>query len=175
MANSLSTSVAQKLNITCFRGEKFELTINVKNADGTDYDFGGTENTHDVDFIITDSNGHYPNITNEETFGMLSEGTVGGGTLSDNAPVSAPSVPNASNNAGLVGSYCIQNISNNNGTNTVDGKISIDAGTNGMRLWPGVYKYHILTHAAGTEAQIIWLYGKLTVKAINNDINQTLW
>ena len=172
MANSLSTSVAQKLNITCFRGEKFELTINVKNADGTDYDFttlaANPDTTDTVRMIITDLNGRYPVVTPETGAGTID------GAIVDDAPTTAPAASLPANDVGLASSFSVQSILNNNTTAAIDGKITISAGTGGMRLWPGTYKYHILTRTP-TQAITIWLYGKLIVKAINSDINQSNW
>ena len=67
MANTIVTHPAQKLNIKHIKGAHFKLVVNIKNSDGSDYDFQGvgaansnvyTNNSYDLgQFVIMDSNG----------------------------------------------------------------------------------------------------------------------
>jgi|8_EtaG_2_1085327.scaffolds.fasta_scaffold05376_5 hypothetical protein len=44
MANTIVTHPAQKLKIKHIRGSNFKLVVNIKNADGTNYDFTSNPN-----------------------------------------------------------------------------------------------------------------------------------
>ena len=63
MANTIVTHPAQKLKIKHISGSHFEFVVNVKNADGTDYDFKGDGTNFDnLYFRVYDSNGNEAQI-----------------------------------------------------------------------------------------------------------------
>lgn len=69
MANTIVTHPAQKLNIKHIKGSNFKLVVNVKNSDGSDYDFQGVGSTgtnsynntsyDEGQIVIMDSNGDF--------------------------------------------------------------------------------------------------------------------
>jgi hypothetical protein len=145
MANSVITSVAQKLKITCFRGEKFKLVINVKDSSGSDYDF--TVDSSDativdsVKIVITKSDGTYP----VNAYSTVTE-----------EPETTDSYTAS---AGFV--------SFNDNSVTEDGKITLET-NDYIRLWEGNYKYYVATQKSTDEFnQTYWLYGDFVVKSIS--------
>ena len=58
MSQELISFSAQKIKIKALRGNKFELTVRVKNSDGTDYDFTSSAGNTDLGFFqVFKSNG----------------------------------------------------------------------------------------------------------------------
>lgn len=142
MANTVITHQAQKLRIKSMRNSHFKLVVNIKNADGSDYDF--TSNTtdstiaDDAYIIISQSTGA-PVYLSLATY----EQTTGGG-----------------------GGGALINFINRT---VEDGKITIEwdaAAGFPYAPWPGTYKYHIYTVDAN-DAYIVWLYGDFVVEDQN--------
>ena len=145
MIDALNTSLAQRLDIFCYRGEVCKHTINVKNADGSNYDFSTISGTDDICRLI---------VTKGDQFPLTATSIV---TIN---PGVMPSYWGSASNE-----YFSPGVGNND---IEDGKITFDIDT-GLGIWPDVYEYFIMTrpNEGGNYANKYWLYGKFTVKEIN--------
>jgi hypothetical protein len=154
MANSVITSVAQKLKITCFRGEKFKLVINVKDSSGSNYDFTNGSTTDSTDTTAVDA------------VRMVIYNNDGFAQVSNSSATSAPTPPGEDEDpitfdASINGLFTTNSV-------TEDGKITIEV-DDYLRLWEGTYKYYIYTTKSNNpNEQTYWLYGDLVVKQITS-------
>lgn len=134
MANTVITYPAQKLNIKCMRGHHFKLVVNIKNADGSNYDFtSNADDSTDTDsayIVIKKSNGDsvYNSTEDSESLDGLNIGVFIGKTVEDGKITFEWNNPSP------------------------------------FSPWPGRYKYHIYTvdDVSNTNTRI-WLYGDFIV------------
>ena len=142
MANTVITHQAQKLRIKSMRNSHFKLVVNIKNADGSNYDF--TSDTTDTTL------GDDLHILIYASPGQLLYNSIGNVEGSQN-----------------LGSTLLTNDMNKT---VEDGKLTIewDATTNlPYAPWPGKYKYHIFTVDANNK-QYVWLHGDFIVEDQND-------
>ena len=146
MANTIVTHPAQKLNIKHIKGAHFKLVVNIKNSDGSDYDFQGvgaansnvyTNDSYDLgQFKIMDSNG---DLIQSELYGSNELVTLNSSAL---------------------------------GVTVENGKLTIEFSGAGQPFSPppGRYKYILTTSyllAVGANSQNkVWLYGDFIVEDI---------
>lgn len=154
MANTIVTHPAQKLNIKHIKGAHFKLVVNIKNSDGSNYDFQGvgstntnnyTNNSYDLgEFKIMDSNG---DLIQSELQGNNNLVTLDGTAL---------------------------------GVTVENGKLTVEFSGLGQPFspLPGRYKYILKTSyllaSGGNSQHKVWLYGDFIVEDIlpydnNND------
>ena len=140
MSDTVITFPAQKLIIKSMRGSHFKLVINVKDSDGSNYDFTDidantddtTESAHDLRMKIYNSNG--APLGNDENLD----------------PEDPP----------------IDNIHDNMEYSVEDGKLTIEWNSPAPYApSPGRFKYHIYTisNATTNNSETIWLYGDFLV------------
>ena len=146
MANTIVTHPAQKLNIKHIRGAHFKLVVNIKNSDGSDYDFQGvgaanlnvyTNDSYDLGlFKIMDSNG---DLIQSELYGSNELVTLDDTTL---------------------------------GVTVENGKLTVEFSGLGQPFspLPGRYKYILKTSyllaSGGNSQHKVWLYGDFIVEDI---------
>ena len=154
MANTIVTHPAQKLNIKHIRGAHFKLVVNIKNSDGSDYDFQGvgaansnvyTNDSYDNGtFAIMDSNG---DLIQSELQGTNDLVTLNDAVL---------------------------------GVTVENGKLTVEFSGLGQPFspLPGRYKYILKTSyllaSGGNSQHKVWLYGDFIVEDVlpydnNND------
>ena len=166
MASTLITYSAQKLHIQCLRGNHFKLVINVKNADGSNYDF--TE----IDNSVT------PTPTTETAYELrmrIFEAMPGQANNGQQPLYNSPDNVawyNGDPQASLV------SITDRLKPTVEDGKLTLewDSPDNApFTPWPGRYKYHIYTRSVNSitdgtydsPIKTIWLFGDFIVKDNN--------
>ena len=162
MANSVTISNIQQLDLIVYRGEEFTFTINVKNADGSNYDFSQYADADD-----TTKSADRVNIwVTRKPFGN---------TFIGNAYAAATSEPADTDNETGGFQYNEFNFSTDHAY-TESGKIVLK--TNGpLSAWPGIYYYTLVTHGAPGNNSYqynnkYWLHGKFIVKGVG-DFNYT--
>lgn len=148
MANTLVSHPAQKLRIKHIKGSHFKLVVNIKNADGTNYDF--TSNPNDN----TD-----PDFAKFEVYGADGQGLIQNWELGNPVPA---------NNA--------LECTVEDGKITVEWQafgqpFAVDAGRYKYTL---ISKKSELAAAANESgAQTVWLYGDFIVEDIQPYTNAT--
>lgn len=166
MASTLITYSAQKLHIQCLRGSHFKLVINVKNADGSNYDF--TEIDNSVTPTPTTETAHELRMRIFEAApGQAYDGQQPLGNSPENV---------AWQDGEAVNPIWITDRLN---TTVEDGKLTLEwdsPDTAPFAPWPGRYKYHIYTRSVngvtdgtfdGSPIKTIWLFGDFIVKDNN--------
>tara|TARA_R100001594_G_scaffold143879_1_gene192355 strand:+ start:5994 stop:6458 length:465 start_codon:yes stop_codon:yes gene_type:complete len=146
MPDTIITYPAQKATIKALRGSSFKLIVNVKDSDGSDYDFTSDANDttlgDDAWFKIYTKDGYQlKNSPNDTEFDYEAGGGI---TLS------------ATNNG------------NSFSITVEDGKLTIEwvSTTQDFSPWPGRYKYTLYT-VDSNEQKTIWLYGSFVVEDNN--------
>jgi hypothetical protein len=145
MANTIITHQAQKLRIKSMRNSHFKLVVNIKNADGGDYDF--TSDTTDTTLGDTGYLRIYQNNGANLYLSLAAyEQTQSGG------------------GGGAVVQF--MNVT------TEDGKITIEWDNESgfpYAPWPGKYQYTLYTKDANNK-YYVWLHGDWVVEDQNISI-----
>jgi hypothetical protein len=156
MSDTVIVYPAQKLTIKSMRGSDFKLVINVKDSDGSNYDFT-TINTGAGDTTPTT---HQAFIRIRRADGGPVQNSPGGvelGVIDPNTGLIAPGIGLENTlNAGF----------GLTGGDVEDGKITFEwdqSFGNDYAPWPGRYKYHIHTRAWNNGPETIWLHGDFIV------------
>ena len=138
MSQELITYSAQKVKIKALRGQRFELSVSVKNSDGSDYDFTTTLNFGDGSTSTLSDGGYF------QVFGS-------GGTPLSNA---------------YTGQTLTEPDYIDFEVTVEDGKLTI-ANIDSVGFWPspGTYKYSLFTERASSENSELdyWLHGDFVV------------
>tara|TARA_Y100001938_G_C8018174_1_gene393737 strand:- start:59 stop:559 length:501 start_codon:yes stop_codon:yes gene_type:complete len=141
MAQELITYAAQKVKIKALRGNRFSLVVNIKNSNGSDYDFDDSVTFGDGSSTTVFDSGYFQVFTSD------------GGALFNSF---------AGQQQGSIDTIDFQ-------VTVANGKLTIETiDSDGFWPTPGTYKYILYTKeesALGTADNVLkyWLHGDFVV------------